>query len=379
MKNKIKIIANYLPQFHRIPENDKWWGEGFTDWEAVKEAKPIFKWQDQPRKPMNDYYYDLSDVNAIRWQAELAKKYGIYGFGIYHYWFSSKQMLLQKPAELLKDNKDIDINYMFIWDNGSWKRTWTKMRFSNDYAPAFDKHSTDEIGDGVLARLDYGKKEDWKKHFDYLLPFFKDERYIKIDNKPVFVFFVPHNNTNLLKVMTDYWNELAKKEGFNGVFIVSKTNIERKVISEYSVIYEPAQTTLQHDSDILGKIFVKVSKSINRKLKRPNQYSYKKSWNRAINYVKHLKDRKLFYSGFVRYDDTPRRGEKAHIIKGDTPELFEKYFTKLLQISKEHGKEYVFLTAWNEWGEGAYLEPDTRYGTAYLEAVKRAVDSVNKE
>lgn len=377
-KANIKIIANYLPQFHRIPENDKWWGEGFTDWVAVKNAKQTYKWQKLPRVPLNENYYDLSDVNTIKWQADLAQKYGIYGFGIYHYWFNSEQMLLQKPAELIRDNKDIDIHFLFIWDNTSWKRTWKKMKFSNDYAPAFDdsEHSNDN---GILANLDYGNKSDWKKHFDYLLPFFKDDRYIKIDNKPVFIVFVPHNNTQVLIKMSEYWDSLAQKEGYDGIEIISKTNIKKKVISKYCVTYEPSRSAAGGCDNIARKLFIKMKQLIDRKLNRPDLYNYKSTWRRAIKNASRLKNKNVFYSGFVGFDDTPRRGRKARILKGDTPELFEKYFTKLLQISKEHGKEYVFLTAWNEWGEGAYLEPDTRYGTAYLEAVKRAVDLVNKE
>ena len=375
-KLPIKIIANYLPQFHRIPENDEWWGEGFTDWVAAKSAVPFYKWHSQPRRPIDDNYYDLSNVDSIKWQANLAKKYGIYGFGIYHYWFNSDQMLLQKPAELLRDSKDININYLFIWDNASWVRTWKKLSLSNSYAPAFDNKECNQNDSGILANLEYGNKKDWKKHFDYLLPFFKDDRYIKINNKPVFIFFNPQNSTETLKKMSKYWDELARNEGFDGVFAVSKKNKERKTISECSVLYEPAQSILSRET-LVGRVYLKLRKEINKKLDRPNLYNYKRAWNRIIRYASQLADDNIYYSGFVSYDDTPRRGRIGSIIRGDTPELFEKYFTKLLQLSKEHGKEYVFLTAWNEWGEGAYLEPDTRYRTAYLEAVKRAVDNVN--
>ena len=225
-KNSIKIIANYLPQFHRIPENDEWWGEGFTDWVAAKKAVPFYKWHEQPRKPKNEYYYDLSDVNSIKWQANLAKKYGIYGFGIYHYWFNSNQMLLQRPAELLRDSKDININYLFIWDNASWVRTWKKMLLSNSYAPVFDNKKQNQNDNGILANLDYGNEKDWKKHFEYLLLFFKDDRYIKINNKPVFVFFNPQNGTDTLKEMLRYWDMLAHDEGFDGIFAISKKNKE---------------------------------------------------------------------------------------------------------------------------------------------------------
>ncbi|MBQ0066894.1 MAG: glycoside hydrolase family 99-like domain-containing protein, partial [Phascolarctobacterium sp.] len=139
MADKVKVIANYLPQYHRIPENDMWWGEGYTDWVATKNAKPLFEGHRQPRIPLDNNYYDLSDVNTIRWQAQLARKYGVYGFGIYHYWFNSNMQLLQKPAELLLKNKDIDINFMFIWDNSSWIRSWSNIKECNDWAPKFDR------------------------------------------------------------------------------------------------------------------------------------------------------------------------------------------------------------------------------------------------
>ena len=117
MNNLPKIIALYLPQFHQIPENDKFWGEGFTDWVTVKNAKPLFPGHNQPRKPLHDNYYDLSKKESIKWQADLANEYGIYGFGIYHYWFNNEQNLLSKPSEIIRDNDDININYCFVWDN----------------------------------------------------------------------------------------------------------------------------------------------------------------------------------------------------------------------------------------------------------------------
>ena len=379
MKINMKIIANYLPQFHRIPENDKWWGDGFTDWVAVKNAKSTYKWQVQPRIPVDDFYYDLSDINTIRWQAELAKQNGIYGFGIYHYWFNSNQMLLQKPAEIIRGSKDIDIKYMFIWDNVSWRRTWEKVKYANDYAPTFDVNNASNNETGILAEIDYGNREDWKKHFDYLLTFFKDERYIKIDNRPVFIVFCPHSNINVLKEMFKYWNLLAQAEGYSGIFLISRANVTHEIIDEYEVLYEPGYSSLDGDNNLIRKMLVKIKKKFNRMMDKPDLYHYENCWKRTIKSAKKLDKHHVFYSGFVGFDDTPRRGNKARIIKGDSPEIFEKYFTKLLQLSKEHGKEYVFLTAWNEWGEGAYLEPDIRYGTAYLEAVKRAVDTVNGE
>ena len=185
----VKIIANYLPQFHVIPENSEWWGNNFTDWVAVKKAKPLFKWHNEPRIPLNNNYYSLDNPDSLKWQANLAREYGVYGFGIYHYWFSSSLNLLTKPAELILNNKDIDINFFFIWDNTSWKRTWSVIKRGNDWAPDFDNASSQNKNNGILAELIYGEESDWEKPFNYLLPFFKDSRYIKIDNKPAFAFF----------------------------------------------------------------------------------------------------------------------------------------------------------------------------------------------
>ena len=211
---KTKIIANYLPQFHSIPQNDQWWGKGYTDWEAVKKCKPQFKGHNQPRIPLNSHYYSLDQVEEIRRQSDLANKYGVYGFGIYHYWFSSKLRLLEKPAEILLNSKDINQHFILIWDNGSWKRTWSNVKNGFDWAPEFDnKNNQSHEGNGLLAELVYGDEEEWRIHFDYLLPFFKDERYIKIDGKPAFVFYQMENDYETIVQMTKKWDEWAKNEG----------------------------------------------------------------------------------------------------------------------------------------------------------------------
>ena len=154
----MKIIAFYLPQFHNIPENDEWWGNGFTEWTNVKKAKPIFEGHQQPKVPLNNNYYNLLDDNVKVWQADLAKKYGVYGFCYYHYWFNGK-MLLEKPMEQMLENKEVDIPFCISWANEPWTKAW--------------------VGDEkkMLIAQEYGQEEEWKEHFMYLLPFFKDERY----------------------------------------------------------------------------------------------------------------------------------------------------------------------------------------------------------
>lgn len=369
MTEKVKIIANYLPQYHQIPENDAWWGEGFTDWIAVKKAHPLFENHNQPRIPLDENYYDLSEVKNVRWQAELAKKYGIYGFGIYHYWFSSNMQLLQKPSEIILENKDIDINFMFIWDNFSWKRTWSKLNTGAAYAPAFDgekKDNESKSDNGILAELKYGDEKDWEIHFNYLLPFFKDNRYIKINNKPVFAFYQARNNFPVIKQMVDFWNQLAKKNGFEGIMCLSK-DILYPVKLERRMKYSPFQMTTPF-------LFLKykIKFKLFQKKNEIAKWDYDKVW-KDILFEARVSAKDSYLCGFVDYDDSPRRGNKGRIITGGTPDKFEKYMRKLLQISKKQNKEYVFLMAWNEWGEGSYLEPDTKQQYKYLEAIKRVV------
>ena len=371
--NKVKVIANYLPQYHTIPENDKWWGKGFTDWIAVKATEPAYEGHNQPRVPLNENYYSLDCADSIRWQASLAREYGIYGFGIYHYWFSSNQQLLQKPAELLLQNKDIDINFMFIWDNLTWKRTWSKLSRGLDWAPNYVKSTEDleNVDSGILAKLVYGTEDDWKKHYNYLLPFFKDERYIKKDNRPVFSIFQPRNDIETLKKMTIYWNELAKKDGFDGIYFLSKDSVWPERL-EGKMKYAPFAPTS-------WSIFMeyKIKEFFAKKRKRIGFYDYDKCWKNILTDAKKA-PRDTYLCGFVRYDDSPRRGNKARIILNESPKKFGEYMKKLMTISKKQNKEFVFLMAWNEWGEGAYLEPDTVDGNSYLEILKKVIDEINR-
>ena len=369
---RTKVIAMYLPQFHSIPENDKWWGEGYTDWVAVKKSKPLYKGHEQPRVPL-DGYYNLTDKDTIKKQAEQARKGGIYGFGIYHYWFSSDMQLLQKPAEIIRDNSDIDINYFFTWDNVNWKRTWSNVRFSNSWAPLYDK---EKKGPEVLAELIYGGEDEWEKHFEYLLPFFEDERYIKTEGKPLFGIFNQNNQPEILHPMFTYWNKLAKEHGFAGIQILGKTNASKIRVADWQFDYEP-MTHGWTGKNNLRKALLRIKDNCRLKLGLMKKYEYKEVWKRILGDISRNPD--YLPGAFVRYDDTPRRGEKGTVVTGESPELFEKYMSSLLKISNKLDKEFVFLTAWNEWGEGAYMEPDTRNGYAYLEALKKAVDCADKE
>lgn len=371
-----KVIANYLPQYHRIPENDRWWGEGYTDWEAVKRAKPLFSGHAQPRVPRGNNYYSLDDEDALKWQAALASEHGVYGFGIYHYWFSSDMQLLEKPSELILANQDIDINFMFIWDNDTWKRTWSAVAKGNDWAPAFDEaEQRDEPEDeGILARLDYGDEHDWKTHFDYLLPFFKDSRYIKKDGRPLFGFMRPRNDFATIKKMSKYWDELAKEQGLPGLICMTNDTFpsrRSKCELDWRFRYAPLQNQ-DHLSWLINKMKTTMAKRGHIRFE-----DYDKVWESLLKFAKKA-DEHTFLSGFVSYDDTPRRSGRGMVVRGGSPAKFQRYMEGLLRLSMEQGKEFVFLSAWNEWGEGMYLEPDSAEELAYLQALRSAIEAVGR-
>lgn len=365
MIDKIKLIAMYLPQYHEIPENNEFWGKGFTDWTTVRSAKRYFKDIKQPKIPLNENYYDLSKAENIKWQVDLAKKYGIDGFCFYHYWFSSNKQLLQTPSELFLKDKSLDMKFCFCWDNEPWKRTWDAQE-GNAWSPVMDKKLA-KTGKKTLVEFDYENEDGWKKHFDYLLPFFQDERYIKIDNKPVFM-YCNYYKKEELKNMSEFWNSYAKQFGFDGIcFIAHYHDVIKNDISDYTYFYQPHFAAWERCAlplRIIDRLKVR-----NKNRKKPIVYDYKRTWKRIIYQAEKFKDKQYLYGAFVNYDDSPRRGEKGKCIKGKSEKIFSEYMQKLIDISKKYDKEYIFFTAWNEWGEGAYLEPDVEDKFKYLELI----------
>ena len=223
----IKVIPVYLPQFHQIPENDEWWGTGFTEWTNVKKAQPLFEGHYQPRVPLNDHYYDLSRVETLRWQSRIAKEHGIYGFCFYHYWFNNK-LLLEKPMEILLENKDIDINFCISWANHNWDNSWTATAGREK----------------TLISHDFDNEEDWIAHFKYLSKFFKDPRYIVEDNKPLIIIYIPNIIRKLSKLIK-CWNELALKSGFDGLTFIFQSAMSHHTpgwdrdLFDYSIEFQP--------------------------------------------------------------------------------------------------------------------------------------------
>lgn len=365
-----KVIAMYLPQYHSIPENDEFWGMGFTDWVSVRNSKPLYEGHNQPRVPENYYYYDLSVEKDVRCQAKLAKENGVYGFGIYHYWFNNEKNLLTKPAEIFLNNVDIDINFFFAWDNISWKRSWSNVK-GNDWSPLVDSENKEtnkaKKGPAILIEHILGTEADWENHFNHILPYLQDSRYIKVDNKPVFVIY--HYNDTILK-MGEYWDMLAKKHGMGGMYMVYRDDkIVKLPVGVNRFTYEPASSAW---GGILERACEKIAKYLKMK-PHLKTYDYDKVWKKIIEKTKSIKDSNHWPGAFVTYDDTPRRGIRGKVVVNETPEKFQKYMETLLLLTKRQKKEFVLLTAWNEWGEGAYLEPDTVNHDRYLQALRKAI------
>ncbi|MBO4701117.1 MAG: glycoside hydrolase family 99-like domain-containing protein [Lachnospiraceae bacterium] len=369
---RTKVFAAYLPQYHETEDNNLFWGKGFTDWVGVKKATPQFKDHYQPRIPLGKNYYNLLDVETIRQQAELANNYGIDGFNIYHYWFKDGKQELEKPAEILLKQKDIQILFFFTWDNSAWRRTWGNVR-GNDWAPAFDQKVDAKNECATLVPFEYGDERQWEKHFEYLLPFFRDERYYRIDNKPVFMLINSNSEVETLQKMGLHWDKLAKKYGFNGIYLATKKkNFFSTKLFDDEFYYEPETSAWGKRRAIEKRIQKKFGITPKRDGAVKYLYSYDKVWKRILK-KSHRTLKKNIIGSFVRYDDTPRRGKDAMVIVDETPEKFEFYFSKLYKLCCKNNKPILLLTAWNEWGEGAYIEPDEKDEFAYLEALKKAV------
>lgn len=342
----MKAIAFYLPQFHRIPENDKWWGEGYTEWNAVKSAVKLFPDHYQPHIPLHHNYYNLLDKKTMLWQAELMKKYHVYGMCFYHYYFQDGRKILEKPAENLLEWKDIDMPFCFSWANETWGRTWSRIGRVNTWNDRMEQKSSKD-DDGILIKQNYGDENDWERHFEYLFPFFMDSRYIRIDNKPVFIIYRP-DDIFCLPQMMEKWNEKAKQGGLDGIYFIA-TNSEKYTVD--------ARLRQNKGNWVGGK----------------NQYEeYDEVCESIIKQALQPGD-SCYLCGYIGYDDSPRRGEQGVVVTNSSPEKFYTLMRTLCYLSEQREKEYIFVNAWNEWGEGMHLEPDEKYGYGHLEALSKAL------
>lgn len=353
-----QILAFHLPQYHTFKENDEWWGKGFTEWVNVKKAKPLYNGHNQPRVPLNRDYYNLMEYETRKWQADLAKKYGIYGFCYYHYWFNGR-MLMEKPCEALLEEKDIDFPFCFCWANEPWTRAW------------------DGKSKEVIMPQEYGDKKEWKAHIDYLLKFFKDQRYIKVDGAPMFVLYRT-NNIDRCDDMVEFWDKECKKNGFTGIHIVEeRNNFQNEPCCQNSQAYldfEPMHVW-KWEKHGLAKVKDVIDNHLVKDITKRSYYrfSYDDYWKKILNAKETVSDKSHYLGAFVDWDNTSRRAKNGLVCIGVTPEKFSSYLEKLLNIAEKKNSSFIFLNAWNEWAEGTYLEPDEKNFYGFLEAVKKAV------
>ena len=370
-----KLIALYFPQLHAIPENDAWWGTGFTDWDNVRKAKPQFEGHYQPRVPENRNYYDQSEIETIRWQVALARQHGVYGFCHYHYWFDGKQ-LLETPTNLMLENRDIDFPFCLSWANETWSRRWDGR----------DHHI-------LIQQTHPSTRESWRKHFDYLLRAWTDPRAIKVDGKPVFIIYRPQRIEEI-DAMLAYWRELAHLEGLPGLYFIWQKQYalpDRDCLNSFDALFQfqPFEAifsqTFEQNSVRHSPLFKLIRKLPQRYqdflrgiksglIKELTVHDYAAVWEEII---KIHPDEKLttFPGAFVDWDNTARYKSRATVFRGASPEKFAEYFSRLVDSMPQRNlpENFIFLNAWNEWSEGTYLEPDECYGSRYLEAVKKVL------
>lgn len=365
---KARVIAFYLPQYHPTPQNDKFWGKGFTEWTNVTKAKPLFKGHYQPKLPSDLGFYDLRLPIIREQQAQMAREAGVEGFMYWHYWFGNGVMTLQDIFEdVLKSGKP-DFPFCLGWANHEWSnKTWTKGK-------AFQK-------DTVIFDMKYPGEKDWIAHFNYCLPAFKDKRYITVDGKPLFYLWQAFRMPDL-KEFIACWQKMAKENGLPGIHFValwwSDSEFTKESFDRYSDVgieaINPAYLTYAEDRALGSKLRKKIRGLFNR-VTLGNFGSIKKfDYKNIIPYLtKEIDKEDIVYPTILSgYDRTARSGAKATIYYNYTPELFSKHIKQIIDSVQDKPFEHriVFLKSWNEWAEGNYVEPDQKYGHGYLDALR---------
>lgn len=385
---KARIIAFYLPQYHPTPENNKYWGEGFTEWTNVGKAKPLFKGHHQPHVPADLGYYDLRMPEIREKQAELAKMAGVEGFCYWHYWFGGGKQFLQNIFDEVVETGRPDFPFCVGWANHSWNnKNWVNTKTREK--------------DCIIAEQTYPGRQDYINHFYSLLKAFKDDRYIKVDGKLLFVIYEPLKIPNP-KEFFDLWNELAKNEGLLGFhfvgiqnnaeisFLKQRTNKDKELIIPASTLFSRIINLGFDAVNSRGMILAhsRYNKSFISKLKLyaraimlklfDTQFLAKYDYKKVSQLLFTEEDRmdNVYPTIIPNWDRSPRAGKRAVIWYNYNPKYFKEQCKMALNLVKEKKDEHklIFLMSWNEWGEGNYMEPDLEYGHGYINALKEALD-----
>lgn len=345
-----RVVAFHLPQFHPIPENDRWWGEGFTEWTNVRKAVPLFEGHDQPRIPGALGYYDLRDPSVRHQQAALAAAHGVSAFCYYHYWFAGKELLERPFAEVLA-SREPAFPFCLCWANESWTGIW---------------HGA---SDRLLIEQTYPGREDHIRHFHALLPAFCDRRYVRIRDRPVLLIYIPAAIPQVQSVL-DLWHELAVRAGLPGIYFVAMHGY-RSNRNNGSMGFD-ASTTARLPPYPSPNL-------LPRRIVSGNNRVFCYDHEEAVDLLIQPPE-----SAFIDFpcigpgwDNTPRIGGRGIVLHGSRPQLFRRNVETALQRVQgwEREERVIFVKSWNEWAEGNYLEPDARFGRGYLEVLRDTVAS----
>lgn len=379
---RARVIAYYLPQFHPIPENDEAWGPGFTEWTNVAKAKPLFKGHYQPRIPADLGFYDLRLPEVREQQAQMAHEVGIEGFCYYHYWMGNGKQLLQRPFEEVLHSGKPDFPFCLCWANHEWTtKTWQNGGKEK-----------------MIAPMIYSGDEDYTAHFNYVLPAFKDKRYITVDGKPVFSIYDPYHFKEVDHFMA-LWRKLAQENGLPGIhftaMISNTTTIRRRKDGSLERVVPNLQSSQKVYQDILSLGFDSITSYGKSRGEMLALGKYRRIITRFLhnhlpflpvmsyNYPKTVANffspedswENVFPTVIPQWDRTPRVGSMDGIYVNATPENFRKHLEKAISIvnNKQPEHRLIFLKSWNEWAEGNYVEPDEKFGHQYLEAIRAAL------
>lgn len=357
--SQVKLIAWYLPQFHDFEENRKWFGKGFTEWSNTSKTLPQFTGHWQPHIPVDVGYYNLETTHVMQRQIELAKKYGIYGFGFYYYWFSGKK-IMEKPLQNFLADKTLDFPFFFFWANENWTKLW---------------------GSGEMEEVLFKQElleDDDEKFMNDILPYMKDERYIKIDNKPILVIYhteiYPYER--YLRFINRI-NEIAKQNGFDGIYLMTpiRATMDKNNLNKYIEKYK-LDALFEFMPMGCKDLFTRIPKKIMNSNFEGAVFDVA-DFVRNKKYFYKTDCKKLFKGCFPTWDNTPRKSLNGASIFQNSPRSFKIWLKDIIIWTKQKYKkneQFVFINAWNEWAEGAHLEPDNKFGYAYLEVVKKALE-----
>jgi lipopolysaccharide biosynthesis protein len=381
---KARIIANYLPQFHPVPENDKYWGPGFTEWTNVAKARPLFRGHYQPRIPADLGFYDLRLPEIREQQAQMAREAGVEGFCYWHYWFGNGRQVLQRIFNEVQTSGKPDFPFCLAWANHDWDTgSWQKG-----------------IKKQTIFKQLYLGKEDHTLHFNMLVPAFRDKRYIKVEGRLLFIILDPYRFEHV-ESLIETWRQLAKDAGLPGFYFVAMGNNTNTRVRKAEGGIEKGRVIpdLKSSAKVYNNFLSLGFDGVNSFGKSRGEMMDKGTYKRAILYKMHehlsflptLKYNypkvvenffapedswdNIFPTIFPGWDRTPRTNDAEGVYINATPENFKRHIEQALKVIEKKDTEHriLFLRSWNEWGEGNYVEPDLKYGHGFLDALRDVI------